>query len=232
MNIKSYTDAQQVARAVAEDFFVAGTSTGAYHLAVSGGSTPKALFELLATPEYVERVVWEHLHLYWVDERCVPPTDAQSNYGMTYEALLAHVPVPEHQIHRMRGEDDPEGEALRYTELVRSLLPTRRGIPAFDAILLGIGDDGHTSSIFPHQMRLLEIPTPFVVATHPSGQRRICMTGPTILEARRVAFHAVGAGKRAILSQIHESTPESYAYPAAYFARSRADLELYTDQVL
>lgn len=232
MNIKPYHSPLEVAHALAEEVFVQGTAAGDLHVAISGGGTPRLLFEVMATEALAHRINWQRLHLYWVDERCVPPMDPQSNYGMTHAALLDKVPLPEEQIHRIHGESDPQSEARRYTHLVQEQLPKggQGGVPRFDVVLLGIGDDGHTSSIFPHQMDLLTEQTPYVVAHSPVGQPRICMTGGTILGAGRVIFHAVGAGKRALLEQIHRTTPESRAYPAAYFVRERPDIELYTDQ--
>lgn len=232
MKIRHYDEAEATARAIIEEVFVQGTADGALSVAVSGGSTPRMLFELMASEEYRTRIAWENLHLYWVDERCVPPTDPQSNYGMTRAALLDHVPMPVDQIYRIEGERQPEKEAIRYTELVQTHLPHVGKLPQLDVVILGIGDDGHTSSIFPHQMRLLEVQTPYVVAQSPAGQWRVCMTGPTILAARRVLFHAVGAGKRTILQQIHSGAPESLAYPSSYFVREREDIELFTDQRL
>lgn len=218
--------------ALAREVFVCGSKQGDIHVAISGGSTPKLLFELMASSPLREEVNWSRVHLYWVDERCVPPTNEQSNYGMTKEAMLRFVPLPADQVHRIMGEAIPEEEAIRYTELVRGQLPSERKLPIFDAVILGIGDDGHTSSIFPHQMKLLETPTPYVVATHPSGQKRIAMTGPTIMAAKRVLFHAVGEGKQIILHQIISKAPEAQAYPSSYFFERREDVELYTDQSL
>lgn len=232
MIIHHYTDALTTAKAIAEDIFVRGAQITPLHIAISGGSTPRMLFELIASPEWRERIQWKNIHLYWVDERCVPPTDAQSNYGMTAESLLRHVPLSETQIHRIQGENDPESEALRYTQFVNSHLPLTEGLPTFDVVILGIGDDGHTSSIFPHAMHLLEERTPYVVATHPLGQQRICLTGPTIGVARRVLYHSVGESKQAILQAIVNKSPESLTYPAAYFTHKRTDIELFTDQAL
>lgn len=231
MIIKQYNSPSAVAEAIIEDLFVEDVVSSPIHVAISGGSTPKALFELMASPRYQKRICWEHLHLYWVDERCVPPTDEQSNYGMTYETLLRHVSIPPAQIHRIHGETAPEIEAQRYTNLVKEYLPNQsEALPQFDFILLGIGDDGHTSSIFPHQLDLLETHTPYVVATSPMGQKRICLTGPTILAGKRIVFHAVGAGKRAILRDIVSQAAQAQSYPSAYLAHKRSDIELFTDQ--
>lgn len=232
MIIKQYDSPTAVAESIIEEFFVKDVLSSPIHIAISGGNTPKALFELMASPRYREGICWEYLHLYWVDERCVPPTDEQSNYGMTREALLRHVPIPPTQIHRIHGEAVPDIEAQRYTALVKECVPTStaEALPQFDLILLGIGDDGHTSSIFPHQLDLLEEHTPYVTATSPNGQKRVCLTGPTILSGKRVVFHAVGASKSAVLQDIISQTPQARAYPSTYIAHKRSDIELFTDQ--
>ncbi len=234
MIIRSFSNPQATAIAVITELIAPKLSAGICSLAVSGGSTPRLLFELMASPEYRDTLHWENLRLYWVDERCVPPSDEQSNYGMTVQALgLDTLPLlPEH-IYRIKGENDPQEEAQAYTSLVeRNLSHNEAGLPVFDLILLGIGDDGHTSSIFPHQMHWLLERTPYVVAQHPNGQNRICLTGQTILAAREVAFHTVGAGKREILRQIAQHLPESKIYPSSYFNEMRSDILLYTDQTI
>lgn len=230
MNIVYYPTAQEVNRALVEEVFLLPSMQGDVHIALSGGSTPRALFELLASPVFAQEIDWERIHLYWVDERCVPPTDAQSNYGMTHQALLAHVTIPEGNVHRIRGEASPQNEARRYTEELRECLPTKNGQPVFDFVLLGIGDDGHTSSIFPHQMDLLDAPEPYVVATSPSGQMRVALSGSGIVESERIIYHAMGEVKREVLRRITHDLPEGNAYPATHIARRRKDISLYTDQ--
>lgn len=234
MIIKTYQDPRTTAVAVIEDLIAPLLSAGVCSIAVSGGSTPKLLFELMASAEYRDKLHWENLRLYWVDERCVPPTDEQSNYGMTAKALsLDTLPLAPEHIYRIKGENNPADEASAYTALVeQNLEANEAGLPVFDLILLGIGDDGHTSSIFPHQMHWLMERTPYVVAQHPGGQNRICLTGQTILSAKVLAFHAVGQGKREILHQIQTHAPEAKAYPSSFFNELRADVLLYTDQTI
>ena len=140
-----YPSPEEVARAVAEEAFVRPSQEGWVHIALSGGSTPRLLFSLLAEEPLRSAVRWDRIHLYWVDERCVPPTDPDSNYGMTKATLLDHVPIPEDQVHRIRGEADPEREAKDYCWLVGSELPFDGEYPVFDIVLLGLGDDGHSS---------------------------------------------------------------------------------------
>ena len=233
MNIHSFKDAVATAEGIINELIIPQTKADKFTLAVSGGSTPRQLFELMSGDTYRNQIEWSNLFLYWVDERCVPPTDEQSNYGMTAKALrLETLPLPKEQIFRIQGEDNPKEEAERYTALVEQNLPKAvNGLPQFDLIILGIGDDGHTSSIFPHQMHWLEERTPYVVAQHPSGQNRICLTGQTILAAKKLAFHAVGKAKATILQQIIDEAPEALAYPSAYFVRHRTDLALYTDSL-
>lgn len=125
---------------------------GAFTLALSGGSTPRALYELLATDAKSTRVPWEQTHIFWTDERCVPPTDAQSNYRMANEAMLEKLDLPSKQIHRMRGEDEPQKAAERYTVELEEHFG--KGDPRFSLVLLGMGDDGHTASLFPNSPAL------------------------------------------------------------------------------
>ena len=128
-------------------------SRGKARLALSGGSTPKATFQLLAdkTQPYRAMMPWEKLEIYWVDERCLPPDHPDSNYHMTRENLLDHVPIPPRQIHRMQGELDPEEAAAKYESELRNQfrLEGAQG-PVFDMLALGMGDDGHTASLVPH----------------------------------------------------------------------------------
>jgi len=117
-------------------------------LALSGERTPKAIYARLAAADCRDRVEWKKVHLFFGDERCVPPDDARSNYRMAREALLDHVALVPENVHRIHGEDDPALEALRYEQDIARLYRSA-GFPAFDPILLGLGDDGHTASLFP-----------------------------------------------------------------------------------
>ena len=175
-------------------------------IAVSGGTTPKAMFALLAdrSAPYFARVPWDKLNLFWVDERCVPPTDAESNYRMTNEAMLSKVPLPAGQIHRMKGELEPEVAASQYEAIIRAEFGLdRSGDPVFDLVLLGMGDDGHTASLFPHTQALFAM-VPLVVANHVPQKDtwRVTLTWPVINRARRVAFLIEGAGKAQVLDDV------------------------------
>ncbi|MEZ4775280.1 MAG: 6-phosphogluconolactonase [Bacteroidia bacterium] len=187
-----------------------------FHLALSGGSTPKILFQYLASLP-ADFLPWERIHLWWGDERSVAPDHAESNYGMTKTFLLDHIAIPEENIHRVKGEISPEKAATEYIEEIKAYIPEKDGWPVFDLIMLGMGDDGHTASIFPHEIYLLRSPSICAVATHPdSGQKRVTLTGKVINASARVAFLVTGKSKAEKVSEIMRKMPQSHIYPAAY----------------
>jgi len=173
------------------------------------------MFALLADrgAPYFARVPWDKLQLFWVDERCVPPDNDESNYKMTNEAMLSKVPLPADQIHRMKGELDPEVAASQYEAVIRAEFGLdRSGDPVFDLVLLGMGDDGHTASLFPHTQALFAM-VPLVVANHVPQKDtwRVTLTWPVINRARKVAFLIEGEGKAQVLDDVLLGTydPES-----------------------
>ena len=168
----------------------------------------------------------------WLRNLYVVPSAGIVSTSIGWMSGVSLPPIPEDQVHRIRGEADPEREAKDYCWLVGSELPFDGEYPVFDIVLLGLGDDGHTSSIFPHEPQLLTEEAPYAVATSPKGQRRIALTGPTILAARRLLFLVTGEAKAPVLRAILSSSPEAKGYPAAYIAEHRPDVALYTDVVL
>jgi 6-phosphogluconolactonase len=201
-----------------------------FNVAISGGNTPKLLFNLLAT-RYDDSFPWHFVRLFWVDERCVPPVHPESNFGMTYETLLKHVPIPDQNIFRMIGESDPQKEAKRYGDLLLNQLPVKKSLPLFDFILLGMGDDGHTASIFPNQLELLDASEPVAVATHPvSGQKRITLTGQVINAAGQVAFLITGSSKATVLNQILRREPGFEKYPTSYIHSANGSACFFIDK--
>lgn len=186
------------------------------NVALSGGSTPKMFFTILAL-EYKNKIEWSKIDFYWVDERCVKPDDEESNYGMTKKILLNNIEIPESNIQRMIGENDPEREAERYSEILKKNLPVKNNFPVFDLILLGVGEDGHTASIFPDQMDLLNGEKVCAVAIHPATlQKRITLTGNTINNAERIYFLVTGKGKENVVKDILEKRNDYLKYPAAH----------------
>lgn len=199
------------------------------HIALSGGSTPLDLFGQLARE--TSSGDWEKVHLYWVDERCVPPGDPESNYGSAFQTLLEPLGLPPDQVHRIQGEADPEGEAERYGSLLMDRLPVTDGFPVFDWVWLGLGSDGHTASIFPQQIALWKSQEACVVATHPaSGQKRISVTGGVINSARRVSFMATGTEKAPVIKEILMKEGKCMDYPAYYVHPVSGVLEWYLDK--
>ncbi len=191
-----------------------GEKEGSFHVALSGGNTPKAWFDYLADQK-ATKIPWEKVHLYWGDERCVPPDHPESNYGMTKKHLLDHIQIPNGNIHRICGECDPEVGAARYSDHLSETLPGE-ALPRFDLVILGIGEDGHTASIFPHEIDLWVSDEICVVATHPvSGQHRISLSGRVINNAKEVAFLVTGLAKAEKVSAILNESPGSANYPAS-----------------
>lgn len=186
-----------------------------YTIALSGGSTPQKIFRYLAG-NYADRINWEKLLVFWVDERCVPPEHEESNYRMTFENLLQNVPIPDANVFRIKGEDEPVAEARQYSELVSNIVPYYNGLPQFDLMLLGLGIDGHTASIFPDRTDLFNSPQLFEVTLRPDKrQKRITATGRLINNASVIYFIVTGRGKAEIVSEIIEKKAGSDRYPAS-----------------
>ena len=185
------------------------------HIALSGGSTPKIVFDELAA-NFQDDIDWSHVHLYWGDERCVAPTDGESNYKMTVEHLISKINIPEENIYRIKGEDDSQIESKRYAELLEQQLPKVDGIPQFDLVILGMGDDGHTASIFPYEIELWDSDKLCEVAVHPdSGQKRVTITGKIINNADNVAFLVTGSSKAQKFTEIKNKAGNYIKYPAS-----------------
>jgi len=199
------------------------------HIALSGGATPLAIFRQLA--EQTTREDWSNVHLYWGDERCVPPDHPESNYGSTREALLEPLGLIKDQTHRIRGEEKALEEAARYGDLLLRQLPTENGFPVFDWIWLGLGTDGHTASIFPHQIELWTAGSPCIVSSHPeTAQPRISISGGVINVAKRVSFIASGEEKATVIKEIFFNEGRHMEYPAFYVNPTSGNLEWYLDQ--
>jgi 6-phosphogluconolactonase len=233
-NLHIFETPEATARAVAEVILVKAKEKNKqslpFNIALSGGNTPKLLFSILAN-EYADKVPWNIVRLFWVDERCVPPTHAESNFGMTYENLLMNVPIHDANIFRMLGEENPEKEAKRYEALLPLQLPVVKGIPKFDLILLGMGDDGHTASIFPDNLALLDVQQTVAVGVHPtSGQKRITLTGMIINHAEQVLFLITGSSKTTILRQIFNREAAFDTYPTSYIHTHSGAADFYVDK--
>lgn len=177
---------------------------GRFRIALSGGSTPRATYELLATRAYAEKIDWSRVQVFWGDERCVPPADPQSDYRMAHEALLRHVPLPPENIHRLEGELEPQAAVQRYTLILEKEFGSAK-LPEFDLILLGLGEDGHTASLFPDSPAL-QVTDHWVVTSY-VGQLdawRLTLTYPVINAAHQVTFLVSGSAKANVAAEILE----------------------------
>jgi len=207
---------------------------GRARIALSGGSTPKAAFALLADAgePWRARMPWEKLDLWWVDERCVPPDDPDSNYRMTREALLDHVPLKPEQIHRMEGELEPEAAAARYEAELRNAFRLEGAeLPRFDLVALGMGPDGHTASLFPHTQALHELGR-LAVANHVENKDawRVTLTWPVINHAAEVFFLIGGADKAQILKEVWLGPRDPERLPSQLIHPSGGILTLLLDR--
>jgi len=215
MELKIYKDKQEVAEQFCAYFADLVRHKEEFHVALSGGSTPKIVFDVLAA-NYRDKINWSNVHFYWGDERCVPPDDNESNYRMTMEHLFSKIKVPKENIHRILGENDPDGEAMRYANLLEINMDRVEGVPQFDLVILGMGDDGHTASIFPPEIELWNAEDHCVVATHPeSGQKRVSINGKVINTSKEVAFLVTGQGKAEKVEIIIQQKEGYEIYPAS-----------------
>lgn len=197
-----------------------------FHFAFSGGTTPSLMFDIWAN-EYKEQTPWERMRIYWVDERCVTFDKSDSNYGTMCRLLLSVVDMPDEYVFPIYAFRSPREEAKRYSEQACRTLPLKRGLPVFDVVMLGAGEDGHTSSIFPGQEHLLSSLQPYEATVNPyNGQPRIAMTGKVIVNARKVIFLITGKKKAAV---VHDILYSGDTGPAAYVAHHASDVEIFTD---
>ena len=195
-------------------------SHGQFVVALSGGSTPRDTYLLLGTEALVSRVMWSRVQVLWGDERCVPPDHIESNYRMARETLLERVPIPAANVHRVHGEDDPATAAEVYEATLRALLRTPAGA-RIDLVLLGLGEDGHTASLFPGSAAVHE-QTRWAMVTQAAAPSmwRITLTPPVINAAAEVLFLVSGGAKAGILRRVLEGTRRPQDLPAQAIAPS------------
>lgn len=215
--IRLFDDGESLSRGVAEIFADAAeravASRGSFSVLVSGGETPRQTYALLAREPFKSRIPWERLHLFWGDERCVPPGDPRSNALMLGQTLLKHVPLPEGQVHPIICHGDAERAAGRYEEVLRHHFSAGRA--RFDLVMLGLGEDGHTASLFPDSGALDERHR-WVVATRRPGEEiaRVTLTAPALNHARMVLFLVAGAAKAPALQRTLEGPRSPAELPA------------------
>ncbi len=215
--VEVFPDPEALARRAADVLLEAVRATyGRCAIALSGGSTPKRLYEMLAQTPYRETFPWQRVHLFWGDERFVPPTDPRSNFRMAREALLSCVPIPTANVHPIPTEGEaPEEAAREYERTLKSFYGAERldpKRPLFDVTLLGLGEDGHIASLFPGTKALSERERWVVEVTDGASEPRISLTYPALESSRSVLFLVAGAGKQAILTRVLRG---DQSFPAA-----------------
>ena len=187
-----------------------------FTVVLSGGNTATRLYGKLAEPKWRDQIPWESVHIFFADERCVPTSNDESNYKIICDHFINHISIPETNVHRIRGEENPQKESLRYAKDIQNHLALRKkGTGYFDWVLLGVGSDGHTASLFPNQhfinsTRLCE------AVQHPkSGQERITLTPVAINNSLRITYHVLGEEKSEIIFKIASDTSPKNIYPAS-----------------
>jgi 6-phosphogluconolactonase len=232
-NVSIFATAEQLAQAAAERFVEAAgefhASLNQFSVALAGGTTPRRVYELLTTERFKNRVDWAEVNFLFGDERCVPPDHPDSNYAMAYEALISKVPVPAKNVHRMIGEGNPSENARAYESQLRTFF-AGKAWPCFELALLGMGEDGHTASLFPHSAALQEM-SRWVVSTRneQSGQDRITLTVPVFNHARRVIFLVAGKKKAQRLKEVLRPQPGSEQLPVQAIVPVAGTLEWLVD---
>jgi 6-phosphogluconolactonase len=222
--------ASAAARRIVELARAAIDERGAFSIALSGGSTPRRIYELLAGDEFREQVEWESIHVFFGDERTVPADSAESNYRMANEALLSRVPVPKENVHRIEGVGDAAANASAYESAMRGFFGDADW-PRFDLVMLGMGDDGHTASLFPDTVALSERRA-WVVANWVEKFQtwRITLTAPAINAARHVLFLVNGAGKAGRLREVLKGERDPARLPSQLIAPREGTLEWFIDR--
>jgi 6-phosphogluconolactonase len=220
-SLKIFPNLDALANAIASRFSEeakqAANQNRLYSVVLTGGNTAAKVYRLLAAPGFIDEIPWESVHLFWTDERCVAPESNESNYGTAHRAFLNGLSIPDKNIHRIHGEDNPASEANRYAcEIQNHLTLKNNSKNCFDWVLMGLGMDGHTASLFPGQEALLN-PQGFCdVAQHPeTKQKRITLTAPILQRAKHITYHVVGSEKAEVISELISESSESQKYPAA-----------------
>ncbi|MCB2147294.1 MAG: 6-phosphogluconolactonase [Deltaproteobacteria bacterium] len=215
--IRTLPDPEALCRAAAELFVrqarLSVTRRRRFAVALSGGQTPRRLYEILAVPPLRDSVAWDKTHVFWGDERCVPSDDRRSNARMAREALLDQIPVPPDQIHPISCDENPAQSARQYSDMLHDFFGG--GPPAFDLILLGLGEDGHTASLFP-QAEILNDQTAWTASVYVKAQKmhRVTLMPAVINRARLVVFLVSGDAKAAVLKAVLNEPTDPLQLPA------------------
>lgn len=222
----------QISKAAADLFVNKSKSSiqekGQFVVSLSGGSTPKVLFELLATEPYSSQIEWAKVHLFWGDERCVSPDHADSNYRMTRLALLDHIPIPATNVNRIKGELSPENAAADYNVVLKEFFGDESYV--FDLCFLGMGDDGHTASIFPETSAVqLKGQKAKEVYVEKLSAWRITLSADILNSSKWIVFLVAGSGKAEALKEVFVGEFNPSLYPSQLIRSAENQVEWYLD---
>lgn len=189
---------------------------GVFRVALSGGSTPVRFYERLSNASIHSKIQWDKVHIFWVDERCVPPSSEASNFGLATHTFLLDIPIPGENIHRVTGETENYADAVaEYEQIIRSVFNLSEGqIPVFDLIILGMGSDGHIGSVLPNTYALFDTNDLVSAVYRMNGDyNRITLTVPVMREARRILILVSGKNKAPIVREVFKTEPDPVKYP-------------------
>ena len=220
--LRVFPDSESIAEEIAsrwrDQIQQAEEKDDVFSVVLSGGSTASLVYSHLAKLKSVESICWERVHIFWADERCVSPEHEESNYLNIQRTFLNGIQLPGENVHRIRGEEESSGESLRYEkEIIDHLMLRKNEEKLFDWVLLGLGSDGHTASLFPGQESLLDTQNLCAVVEHPdSGQKRITLTPYALNRSGSVTYHVIGSGKAAMVSELISEDSDDKRFPAGY----------------
>jgi 6-phosphogluconolactonase len=235
MNVQIFKDIEALSHAAADLFVRSATQAvekhGRFLVALSGGGTPSGLYRLLARKPFQDQIAWDKAFVFWGDERSVPPDDEGSNYKQAEEVLLKHVPIPNENILRVKGELSPHEASEAYAQTLKAFADPGLDWPRFDLVLLGMGDDGHTASLFPGSQVETAFPTLAVTADYQDRPaNRVTLTSLVFNSARNVLFLVAGESKALTLSVVLSDTSNQELYPAQRIQPTDGELIWFVDE--
>ena len=235
--VKVFANVSEMAEELVEEFYRHTDELAQINkninIAISGGTTPMYFYRRLANYNSIslKKISWNKIHIFWVDERCVPASHPDSNFGSANRLFLRSIDTPAGNIHRIKGENTPLEEAQSYSDVLRLNVPMRNNFPSFDWVFLGLGEDGHVASIFPDQLRLLFSDKFCETTVHPqTNKNRITLTGKVLINARRITFIVSGENKKKVVQEIINKEPVAKLYPANYIKSVGGRMEWYLDR--
>ena len=219
--VRVFADSEAMAEEIAHRWHhgaqAAAEAKRIFSVVLSGGTTASKVYQKAASPLWSDKISWDAVHIFWADERCVSPESEESNYQTICRTLLNHIAIPENNVHRIKGEEEPEKESIRYAQEIKDhmILKGRQDV-YFDWVLLGLGIDGHTASLFHGQEKILKASNLCEVARHPkTDQTRITLTPSAIQRSDCITYHVIGKQKKEIVSELVLKPEKNKKYPAA-----------------